>query len=60
VSTRAKSSAPIVTRFYRPDPDSCDRALRLLLESKKAAGPAPDGRKDGTRVKEDSADARIP
>ncbi len=38
----------VVTRSYSPHPDSCSRALRLLLEvSKKAARPGrPDARKE--------------
>jgi hypothetical protein len=37
VNTGARNSAPIISRSYRADPDSCTRALKLLLE-KKAAG----------------------
>jgi hypothetical protein len=53
-----------VSRDYNPAPDACVRTLDTLLKSsvnKKAAEPAPepDGRKDGTKAKGDSARAFI-
>ena len=53
-----------VTRTYRRGPDACARALALLLKKPvrvKAAEPAPepDGLNDGTKLKGDSANARI-
>jgi hypothetical protein len=54
----------VVSRSYDPAPDQCVRALELLLRkpvSKEAAEPSPepDGRKDGTKAKGDSACVRI-
>jgi hypothetical protein len=58
---KSESPAAVVARQYRPDPNSCDNALRLLLEDSvrnKAAGPAPEPNgRDGTKVQGDSADA---
>ena len=55
----SRASHIAVTRDYRPAPDECARALRTLLDQpviKKADEPA---HRDGTKVKEDSADAPI-
>jgi hypothetical protein len=60
MSARAKNAVPVVARSYSPSPDHCARALMLLLKKPiREGGPAtaPD---DGTKVKEDSADAIIP
>jgi hypothetical protein len=53
-----------VSRSYQPEVDSCIRAVVLLLKTsarKQATEhtPEPDGPNDGTKVKEDSADAPI-
>jgi len=50
----------VVSRSYDPALDQCVRALELLLRkpvSKEAAEPSPepDGPKDGTKPKGDSA-----
>jgi len=60
VSGRKKSTAPIVERQYLAEPESCARALALLLQRPAAKEATPAGRPDdGTRVKGDSADGRI-
>jgi hypothetical protein len=58
-----RKSAPVVSREYRSDPNSCLHALELLLKKpiNKAVRPTPepDGR-DGTKSKEDSASDILP
>ena len=55
MTTRTKSSVPVVKRSYSPDPNSCGRALRLLLEgsvNKKAAevSGGEDARKEDSNA----------
>jgi hypothetical protein len=60
VSVWRKNGGIVVVRDFQRDTDACAEAIRMLLEkSRKEGGPAtaPD---DGTKVKEDSADAIIP
>ena len=62
MSARRNSTAPVVKRRYLTETDACECAIKSLLKSQvnKAVEPAckPDGR-DGTKVKEDSADVSI-
>jgi hypothetical protein len=60
VSTRGKSTAPVVEREYTPCSDACARALELLLKkSRKEGGPAtaPD---DAKGSKHDRATRILP
>jgi hypothetical protein len=61
VSVSRKNGGVEVVRDFQRDTDACAEAIRMLLLKKptKEGGPAtaPD---DGTKVKEDSANAIIP
>lgn len=35
-------TSPVMERRYAPSSDACTRAIRLVLEIKKAAEPAPE------------------
>lgn len=64
MTARQNSSGALVRRVYDASPVACAAALTLLLRSTAsktmAAGrlPSTDGR-DGTKIKEISADGRI-
>jgi hypothetical protein len=49
VNTRAKSSAPVVTRSYSPALSDCARALELLLKKPVKEGGPPTAPKDDVK-----------
>lgn len=59
--TRA-ARRPVVARCYAASPEACASALALLLRTQTTKErtaerlPSPDGRNDGPKSKEDSAD----
>lgn len=60
MSAQAKNVVPVVARSYSPSPDHCTRALMLILKKPTKEGGPATAPNDGTKVKEDSADAIIP
>jgi hypothetical protein len=60
VSVSRKNGGVVVVRDFQRDTDACAEAIRMLLEKSRKEGGAATAPDDGTKVKEDSADAIIP